>query len=426
MPLYRTGKITLNAGSKVVTGVGTTFGVDTAPGDIVVISTQYFEIFSVESDTSLTLDTNSTVSVFEVDYVVIRSVSTANNLYLMRKIDEFLKDRQVSLIEFRDWVQGGSKGGPSGDGLYPMTDRYGVTTLVKSPEAMQEGLLETLLQADETLALLGGLDSAVAAAEVSALAAASAVAEAEAAATEATNIAATLVGLDVTVKADALIAASSSASALQSKDAASNSASIASEAAIEARSNQQNAESSATVAVNASTTARNLSDAAAASQAAAEISEAATANSANNAAASATTAQDSETHARTYAEDAFNSKNLASASEVAATNKAGEATIQANKAEAERIRAEAANSASQNSAAAASTSELGAASSALMAAQAAADAGGIVLGEVFDDMSTSSIRGWSAAKTSTEITTRIEERVLALPDAVALSLVFGG
>src|SRR5690606_23065154 len=117
MPLYRAGTVSLVQGSRQVTGIGTNFGSQTSPGDILVLAgasiTHCYEILSIESDTSITLDVEALESIAGADYVVMRSVSTANNLYLMRKIDEFLKDRQIATAEMVGWISGEPNGGPN-------------------------------------------------------------------------------------------------------------------------------------------------------------------------------------------------------------------------------------------------------------------------------------------------------------------------
>src|SRR5690606_3672643 len=120
MPLYREGTVTLTLGSRSVVGTGTAFGGSAAPGDILVLDgsalgTYCYEILSIESDTELTLDVEVQESVSDAGFVVIRSISTANNLYLMRKIDEFLKDRQKNLTEMVGWLSGAPDGGPNSD-----------------------------------------------------------------------------------------------------------------------------------------------------------------------------------------------------------------------------------------------------------------------------------------------------------------------
>ncbi|MEG0062995.1 MAG: right-handed parallel beta-helix repeat-containing protein [Pseudomonas sp.] len=70
-------------------------------------------------------------------YEIIRNWQDTSPTELARRIDNFLTDRQRSMDEFVTWVNGTYNGGKNNDGKYPLTDRYGVVRLVKSPARME-------------------------------------------------------------------------------------------------------------------------------------------------------------------------------------------------------------------------------------------------------------------------------------------------
>lgn len=134
MSWYRTGTINLTKGSADVTGVGTAFLSEVRVFDILLVAGALYEIKRVPSDTALTLmDAYQGASVSGTAYAVIRNMTNASNLELMKKIEEFLSGRQKSLDEFTNWLNGEMNGGAASDGKYPLTDRYGVTQQIKSP-----------------------------------------------------------------------------------------------------------------------------------------------------------------------------------------------------------------------------------------------------------------------------------------------------
>ncbi len=411
MPLYRDGSVTLTLGQREVVGHRTSFSTEAAPGDIIILDGSFtcYEIQSIEADTALTLDVPAKETVSEAGYVIIRSISTANNLYLMRKIDEFLKDRQVSLVEFRDWMHGTVDGGPEGDGRYPLTDRYGETTLVPSPTAMQTGLTETIEEAEHILAGLEGLDDAVTSAQNSANLADSHRDAAAGSASAASSSEIAAKAAQTAAEGRATDAATSAAAAEAAKLAAQ-----ASESA--SASSETQAAISAAAAAASETAAQSSVDSASASMTAAAASEIAAASardttlSARDAAkASEDAAALSETAAHQSAQAAATSEDNAAASASAADLSASAADTSATSAESDRILAEEARTEAEASALAASVSETNAAASADAAALSAQEAADTVLGNVFDDVAVNELRGWTSQKISDELEAKVDK-----------------
>ncbi|UKL15076.1 tail fiber protein [Pseudomonas phage hairong] len=138
MAWYNAGTIAVVAGSKTVTGTGTQFLSNVNRGGILVIGTELWIINDVKSDFELELRevfTGPTAS--GMTYEIILDWVNPDPDGLARRIDDFLTDRQRTMDEFVRWVNGKYNDGPTKDGKYPLTDRYGVVTLVKSPERMQ-------------------------------------------------------------------------------------------------------------------------------------------------------------------------------------------------------------------------------------------------------------------------------------------------
>ncbi|MFP3494169.1 SGNH/GDSL hydrolase family protein [Pseudomonas sp. SIMBA_059] len=132
--IYRAGTVSIAAGAVIATGVGTAWLSNAARGDVLIIpSGQCFELVTVEADSRVTLDAAPAAAVNGAPYVLLRFATAQNVRDLLEKIEEFLKDRQVSLAEFSDWATGSANGGPNNDGKYPLTDRYGTVTMAACP-----------------------------------------------------------------------------------------------------------------------------------------------------------------------------------------------------------------------------------------------------------------------------------------------------
>lgn len=148
--LYRDGTITLTAGSNIAVGVGTAWLLNVSAADcIITAGFKVYEIASVTDDTHLLIDANAVTTETGVAYEVITFATAENVRNLMVKMEEFLKDRQISLTEFTAWMAGSKTGGPNNDGKYPLTDRFGNTIMCLCPDAFstQAGDLNASVQA---------------------------------------------------------------------------------------------------------------------------------------------------------------------------------------------------------------------------------------------------------------------------------------
>lgn len=132
--IYRAGTVSIAAGAVIATGAGTAWLSNAARGDVLLVpSGQCFELVTVETDSRLTLDAAPVAAINGAPYVLLRFATAQNVRDLLEKVEEFLKDRQVSLAEFADWASGTATGGPNKDGKYPLTDRYGTVTMAACP-----------------------------------------------------------------------------------------------------------------------------------------------------------------------------------------------------------------------------------------------------------------------------------------------------
>lgn len=132
--IYRAGTVSIAAGELIATGTGTSWLSNAVRGDVLLVpSGQCFELVTVETDTQVTLDAAPAGAIANAPYVLLRFVTSQGIRDLLEKIEDFLKDRQVSLAEFADWTTGTATGGPNKDGKYPLTDRYGTVTLAECP-----------------------------------------------------------------------------------------------------------------------------------------------------------------------------------------------------------------------------------------------------------------------------------------------------
>ena len=139
MSWYRDGTINLTNGSVDVIGVGTAFKSEVRFSDILLVDGVLSEIVRIDSDTALKLATPwSGATSTGVPFAVIRNLTNASNYDLMKKIEEFLTDRQRSLDEFADWINAAPvKTGAPDAGKFPLTDRYGVKVFCKSPQQLE-------------------------------------------------------------------------------------------------------------------------------------------------------------------------------------------------------------------------------------------------------------------------------------------------
>lgn len=415
MSWYRAGSINLTNGSVDVTGVDTAFKSEVRFSDILLVGGSLYEISRVVSDTSLKLTTpyeGGTVA--GSAYAVIRNLTNASNFDLMKKIEEFLTDRQRSFDEFTDWINGLANSGPTSDGVFPLTDRYGVTVYCKSPKQLEHEIanvaqqqqadsaeLEAVLtDAEGRLAAIGnqqawadqilGYKNSAAASEAKAKDwadkaedstvetgkysakhhANKAAASASAAASSASAAATSKTGADT-----AKTAAESAKTAAEAAKTAAESAKTA------AQTSESNAASSASAAATSKTGADTAKNAAESAKIAAQTSESNAATSASNASASASAAATSKTaadNAKTAAQAAESkaSKWADESEDVAVETGKYSAKHHANKSAASASSAAASASSASTSASNAATSKTGAdtAKAAAEAAKTAAQA----------------------------------------------------
>lgn len=336
MSWYRAGTINLTNGSVDVIGVGTAFSSEVRFSDILLVGGALYEIVRVESDTKLKLSTpfqGATAS--GSAYAIIRNLTNASNFELMKKIEAFLTDRQRSMDEFVEWINGLPGTGPTSNGVFPLTDRYGVTVYCKSPKQMeadtlaltnrQAELIEetetTLSSAESRLAALG--DQQAWADQIlgykNAAAASATLAQQWADNNE--NVAVT--AGKFSAKHHAIKAAASATASANSATAASTSATNASGSATAASTSAANAASSATAAGTSATNAANSATAAASSATAAQTS-------ASQAATSKTGADTAKAGADASKTAAGVSEANAAASATAAATSASAASSSAN------------------------------------------------------------------------------------------------
>lgn len=366
MPLYRDGSLSLTKGQKKVSGAGTAWGINAAPGDLLIVEGLYYEIISIESDTELTLDSPADAS-YAGPYLIVRSISTANNLYLMRKIEQFLRDRQATLGQL---------------------------------EAMIPELEQVLLDAQNKLAQMGDLGSYVGqalAAKDTVLVARNDVLDAKKVVLDAKDMANS--AKDSALNSAGAAAASESA-ARASRTASASSATSADASRVAAETAQNATAASERNALDSASAAQASKSAAVTSEAAAKVSQVAAASS------------------ETVARDA---KNAASQSEAAALASKNAAALSASEATDAEGRASASAAAALASEAAAATSETHAnaakdasAASAAAAAKSAADAAAVASGELINDASNAPNRTWSSQKISQQLSGKLDSTATAV------------
>lgn len=159
----RTGTISLVQGSKNAVATGVSFVGEVKPGEILMVGGVLSEIERVVNATTIQLTVAwAAASVANQPYAVIRNITGATNFDLMKSIEAFLTDRQRSMDEFVEWINGAYNEGPNANGTFPMTDRYGVTLSVKSPPRLKwesdqlvSSLNVTLASANTQLTAIG-------------------------------------------------------------------------------------------------------------------------------------------------------------------------------------------------------------------------------------------------------------------------------
>ena len=153
MAWIKTGTVSISNGSKVATGVGTSFqswGV--VQGDVFTIDRSvFYEVASVDSETQITLVTayaGTTVSGSAYAIIPTSTLSLSNSA-LATKVSNLLANWQNREAEYKIWQGGSATGGydingnpgsGSSYGYYPLTDITGTVTYVACP-AKQQSLL---------------------------------------------------------------------------------------------------------------------------------------------------------------------------------------------------------------------------------------------------------------------------------------------
>lgn len=375
MPLYRDGTVSLTLGSPTVVGVGTAFHENAGPGDLLIVGLDLYEVLSVQGDLALTLSGPAKADYTGTAYTLAKGLLSENVLYLMRKIEEFLSDRQRSTGSFDVWVNG-LAGGGDGEGRYPLVDRYGVTRMVKSPlqlEADGTSLTSDLQAAlDEAILKLAQLGDFEAGVEAVAVSAAVAVAAKDAAALSAAN-ALTSQG----VSEDSANAAALSFVAADAAETAARAAQLVTETArdialaarAEAEASKVAAEAARVVAVAKASEASASEASALAARIAAEAAEEA--------------AEIAQVAAEAARAEAALFASAAAASEASAANSQGAASTSETNAHASELAAAAAATAallSQNAGAVSEAASASAAEVALISQNAAAASEGAAAG----------------------------------------------
>lgn len=163
MPIFNEGTISVTNGSNSVTGTSNSFGADSKVGDVLLVnnagSFYLHEVERILGPTKVNLSKRySGPTDASASYYLIRNFTNSTNFDLMKKIEEFLTLRQKALVEMQDWMAGSVGGGPNGDGLYPLTDRYGSVTMTKSMakviSELEAALTNAANQATETTSKL--------------------------------------------------------------------------------------------------------------------------------------------------------------------------------------------------------------------------------------------------------------------------------
>ncbi|OWK27587.1 hypothetical protein [Sphingomonas dokdonensis] len=79
----------------------------------------------------------------------------ASQAELLERVSALLGRRDLTQVEFSNWLGGSADGGPNGDGYYPLTDSTGFTRFVQSPAAQ----VTALAQVNDALELRPRVDA---------------------------------------------------------------------------------------------------------------------------------------------------------------------------------------------------------------------------------------------------------------------------
>jgi hypothetical protein len=138
MGWYRTGTIQVTTSSTAIVGTGTTWMNAVKQSDLLTIDgSKFYEIASVNNNTSITLATNYLeTSGSGKSYAIINNLSLTANTVLASNINALLDIWQTREGQISNWASGTVNGGPNGNGTYPITTDLGDTIFIESPAKM--------------------------------------------------------------------------------------------------------------------------------------------------------------------------------------------------------------------------------------------------------------------------------------------------
>ncbi|QCN99716.1 hypothetical protein D3093_31175 (plasmid) [Azospirillum argentinense] len=306
-------------------------------------------------------------------YMVIRNFAGTIAADIANRMADLVRKWQLREDEFAAWMAGDPRGGPNGDGKYPLTDTQGNVRLVETPSALLEMIDGGLM--DNVQLVIDAIEDDVVAAQLAATEASEAAVATAAARNAAQASQAAALVSETKAKASETAAKASEAAGAASAGNASQSALAAARAETSALAAKTAAETANASAQAAKTAAEGASAAAKASETAAKGSETAAKTSETGAAASAQTATTRATASATSASQAASSATAAAGSASAAATSAQTATTKASEAAASAAAAKTSETnakTSETNAAGSASAAAGSASNAATSAQAAA------------------------------------------------------
>ncbi|CAO3457238.1 hypothetical protein [Azospirillum argentinense] len=308
-------------------------------------------------------------------YMVIRNFAGTMAADVANRMADLVRKWQLREDEFVAWMAGDPRGGPNGDGKYPLTDTQGNVRLVETPSALLEMIDGGLM--DNVQLVIDAIEDDVVAAQLAATEASEAAVATAAARNAAQASQAAALVSETNAKASETAAKASEAAGAASAGIASQSALATARAETSALAAKTAAETANAGAQAAKTAAEGASAAAKASETMAKASEAAAKTSETGAAASAQTATTRATASATSASQAASSATGAAGSASAAATSAQTATTKASEAAASAAAAKTSETnakTSETNAAGSASAAAGSASNAATSAQAAAGA----------------------------------------------------
>ncbi|CAO3382995.1 beta strand repeat-containing protein [Azospirillum argentinense] len=306
-------------------------------------------------------------------YMVIRNFAGTMAADIANRMADLVRKWQLREDEFVAWMAGDPRGGPNGDGKYPLTDTQGNLRLVETPAALLEMIDGGLM--DNVQLVIDAIEDDVVAAQLAATEASEAAVATAAARNAAQASEAAALASETRAKASETAAKASADAGAASEAAAAQSALSAGRSETSALTAKTAAETANTGAQAAKTAAEAASSAAKASETASKASETNAKTSETNAAASAQTATTRATASATSASQAASSATGAAGSASGAAASAQTATTRASEAAASAAAARTSETnakTSETNAAGSASAAAGSASNAATSAQAAA------------------------------------------------------